>query len=653
MPARYQPCSLSCVQVAAALLPGQRARHWLLSVPVLALSAFLNFFRLQQNGYGNLYYAAAVKSMLVNWHTFFFVSFDPGGFIAVDKPPVGLWLQTLSAKLFGFCGFSLMLPQALAGVLAVAILFGLVRRSCGDLPALLAALCLAITPVGVVIGRSNDLDMLLVLAVLLATWAVQRATEAGSLLWLLLGAFLLGVAFLIKTFEAYLVVPALGLLYLCAAPRVWTRRVVHLALALVVLLVVSFSWIVAVDLTPAARRPYVGSSRTDSELELALNYNGLARLLRAGGSGGAGQPAGGNSPGPWRLFVQPLASQVSWLLPLALLSMGALAGRQRRGPPQRALLLWGTWLLTTLVVLSFAVHFLTYYTVMIAPAIGALVGCGLPALWRAYTDRQWRGWLLPGALLLNGAFQSLLLALSPAWGRWLLPLLIVLTLLAGVLLVVRRPGSAARLQRIAVGVGVAALLLAPCVWSFISLTGPANGSSPTAGLPRQDPSAIELASFASSGTYPLTGSQQELVRYLLAHRGTAPFLLGTLDTATAAPFILATGLPVMALGGFTSSDPVLTTARLAGETSQGVVRFFLLPFDVRTSGHVTRLVPRGGNMALVQWIIAHCPVLSPQIWAPGSLTVFAEQPGVWYLRDTLQRGGGVVTTTLLYDCGKR
>lgn len=641
------------VRTQFSSLPSAGAWNWRLLgyMAVLALSAFLNLFRVQQNGYGNLYYAAAVKSMLMNWHAFFFVSFDPAGFLAVDKPPGDLWLQTLSAKLFGFSGFSLILPQALAGVLAVAILFHLVSRTSGYLPALLAALCLAITPMGVAISRDNNLDMMLVLAVLLATWAVQRATVTGSLRWLLWGAVLLGIAFTIKMLEAYLVVPALGLLYLCAAPRSWARRIAHLALALLVLLLVSFAWIIAVDLTPAARRPYVGSTRTDSELELALTYNGLQRLLRFGGTPRSAGAADSNSPGPWRFLTQPLADQISWLLPLALLSMGVLAVRRQRGPPT-LVLLWGTWLLTTLIAFSLAVHFLIYYTVMMAPAISALVGCGLCALWREYRERQhWWSWLLPGVFLLSGAFECMLLVLSPSWGRWLLPVLIVLVLLAGALLVLGRAGSA-RLQQVAVLVGFAALLLAPLSWSVISLTGPGNGSSPTAGLPRSDPAALEQASFAASGTYPLARFQRQLVSYLLTHHGKDTFLLGKLDTATAIPFLLATGQPVMALGGFSSSDPILSTAQLAMETHQGDVRFFLLPFAVQFAGQTARLMPRGGNRGLVRWIIAHCSLLPPRIWAPGDPTPGATQPAVDYPRDAVQHIGSDVVALVLYDCGQ-
>src|SRR3954467_11791982 len=149
--------------------------HKLALAAVLLLSAFLNLFRLTSAGYGNAYYAAAVKNMLVSWRNFFFVSFD-AGFVSVDKPPLGLWIQAASAKLFGFNGLSLLLPQALAGVLSVALLYYLVRRAFGPVAGLVAALVLAVTPVAVGVERTNNADGLLVLTVLVAAWAVIRAT---------------------------------------------------------------------------------------------------------------------------------------------------------------------------------------------------------------------------------------------------------------------------------------------------------------------------------------------------------------------------------------------------------------------------------------------------------------------------------------------
>ncbi|HKT37876.1 MAG TPA: glycosyltransferase family 39 protein, partial [Ktedonobacterales bacterium] len=296
---------------------------------ILLLAAFCDFYELQRNGYANLYYAAAIRSMLENWHNFFFVSFDPGGFVSVDKPPLGFWIQAASAKLLGFSGFSILLPEALAGVASVGVVYVLVRRIFGAPAGLLAALFLAITPISIVTNRNNTIDSLLVLTVLLGAYAVSRAAEQGSLRWLLLCALLVGLGFNIKMLEAYLVVPAFAAVYLFGAPLRWRTRLWHLALASAVLLVISLSWVVAVDLTPASARPYVGSSSTNSELELALGYNGLQRLTgvlfgaRAGAKSGAsagsslGGPGGvgeNGVPGLFRLLNQQLGGQVSWLL---------------------------------------------------------------------------------------------------------------------------------------------------------------------------------------------------------------------------------------------------------------------------------------------------------------------------------------------------
>jgi 4-amino-4-deoxy-L-arabinose transferase-like glycosyltransferase len=199
--------------------------RWLALAGVMLVSLFMNFYQLGQNGFGNLYYAAGVRSMLDNWHNFFFVAYDPGGFVTLDKPPLGFWLQVISAKIFGFTAFSVYLPQALAGVLSVALLYHLVRRHFGEVAGLLAALALALSPISVVTNRNNTIDSTLALALLLGAWAVLKAAESGKLRWLLLSAVAVGIGFNIKMMEAYLVVPAYGLLYLLAAPgSVWRRK---------------------------------------------------------------------------------------------------------------------------------------------------------------------------------------------------------------------------------------------------------------------------------------------------------------------------------------------------------------------------------------------------------------------------------------------
>src|SRR5712692_3360454 len=277
--------------------PGKKrlfAWHRLGLVGVTLISVFMNFYELGQNGFGS-YYPAAVLSMTDNWHNFFFVAYDPGGFVSIDKPPVGFWLEAASAKIFGFNSVSILLPQALAGVLSVLLLYYLVRRHFGVVAGLLAALALAITPISVVTNRDVTIDSTLALFLLVGAWAVIRAAETGKLRWLLLSAVIVGIGFNIKMLEAYLVVPAFGLLYLLAAPKSIWKRIGHLALAGLVLLAVSFSWIVAVDLTPASQRPYVDSTQDNSELNLAFGYNGIERLL-GGIFGGRGGSRGGGPP---------------------------------------------------------------------------------------------------------------------------------------------------------------------------------------------------------------------------------------------------------------------------------------------------------------------------------------------------------------------
>src|SRR5437870_3507207 len=203
---------------------------------ILLLSIFMNFFQLGQNGFGNLYYAAGVRSMTDNLHNFFFVSYDPAGFVSLDKPPLGFWLQVASARLFGFTPFSLLLPQALAGVFSVILLYYLVRRHFGVTAGLLAALALALSPISIVTNRNITIDSTLALILLVGAWAVMRAAETGRVRWLLLSAVIVGIGFNVKMLEAYLVVPAYGLLYLLAAPKSIWKRIGHLALAGLVLL---------------------------------------------------------------------------------------------------------------------------------------------------------------------------------------------------------------------------------------------------------------------------------------------------------------------------------------------------------------------------------------------------------------------------------
>ena len=253
---------------------------------VLALSTVLNVNKLSQNGYANIFYSAGVKSMLRSWHNFVFVSFDPGGLVTVDKPPLALWVQAASAKLFGFSPLSLLLPEAVIGVLAVAALYWVTTRRFGAWAAVAGALTLAVFPSFVAVSRENGVDPLLILLLILACGAGLRACETGRWRTLVWCGVLVGLAFNTKTLAAYLVVPGLAAAYLLCAPGAIARRLSQLAVAGLAMLVVSFAWIAFVEITPASKRPYVGSSTNNTELGLTFSYNGFGRVEgQAGGPG--------------------------------------------------------------------------------------------------------------------------------------------------------------------------------------------------------------------------------------------------------------------------------------------------------------------------------------------------------------------------------
>lgn len=263
---------------------------------ILILSSVLNLANLGIEDFGNLYYAAAIKSMIINWSNFFFVAFDPSGFVSIDKPPLGFWIQALSAKLFGYSGWSILLPQALAGVASVGVLYVVVRRSFGTAAGLISALILATTPVFVAVSRNNTVDNLLVLTLLFACWAVSISAEKGKFKYLVLSMVLVGIGFNIKMLQAYMIIPAIYIVYLLSSAISLKKRIAHLIAGTLILAAVSLSWASVVDLVPASSRPYVGGSTNNSVLELIIGHNGLERLglstsSTSGGGSVQGKPA--------------------------------------------------------------------------------------------------------------------------------------------------------------------------------------------------------------------------------------------------------------------------------------------------------------------------------------------------------------------------
>ncbi|WP_411809941.1 ArnT family glycosyltransferase, partial [Bacillus licheniformis] len=248
-------------------------------VLILLAALILNTYNIWLDDAANQYYLAAVKSMTQSFHNFFFASFDSSGFVSVDKPPVVLWIQTIFAKIFGVHTWSVILPQALAGAGSIYLLYALIKPKFGKGAARISALVMALTPIAVAVSRTNNIDSMLVFTLLLGTWCLMKAVKQGRLIWLLAAFGLIGLGFNMKMFQAFMVLPAFLLFYLIAAHANWKKKIVSAVLSLIVLTGISLSWALAVDYTSADSRPYVGSSQTNSVLELAFGYNGTERLL--------------------------------------------------------------------------------------------------------------------------------------------------------------------------------------------------------------------------------------------------------------------------------------------------------------------------------------------------------------------------------------
>jgi len=632
---------------------------------VLAVAAFLDFFRLSRNGYANTYYAGAVRSMLRSWHNFFFVSFDPGGLVSVDKPPLALWAEAASAKLFGYSGVSILLPEALAGVLSVWVLYLLVARCFGRVAGLVAALALAVSPVSVAINRDNNPDALFVLLLVLTVYVGARAVESGRLRTVLLAAVLFGLAFNAKMLAAGIVVPGLVAGYAAFAPRTWRVRAGHLVAAGVVAVVVSFSWIAAVDLTPASARPYVGSTTNNSALSLALDYNGLGRVTgQTGGTSFGGRGGGGafsGTPGFFRLLNSALGDQGGWLLPLAIvggISLAIAAIRLRRRCDLGALTVIGGWFVSAAVVFSYSsgiVH--TYYLSALAPATCALVGAGVVSLVR--DARRGGAWLaLPAAAIVLGGWLEVALLRRTGYLPWLQTVVIVATVAALAVLAasVLVRGRRSQFAAAALGIAVAGLLAAPAAWSATTLKAAVNGVFPGAGpnfvtgLTRAATGGFAFAGGGRPGGAPAQGfgggaggtppqgfggggggfappargaapgggtgggfgsqTTADVTRaltYFVSHGAADRFGLIVSSEQEAAPYVIA-GKPVAAMGGFTGRETVLTHAFLSSLIRSGEARYFLL-------GGSSGAGPGGSSNAAASTIESICKAVPSSAWA--------------------------------------
>ncbi|MEV6563193.1 ArnT family glycosyltransferase [Streptomyces kronopolitis] len=490
------------------------ARPALLALLLVTLVLYL--WSLSSSGYANQFYSAAVQAGSESWKAFFFGSSDAANAITVDKPPAALWPMALSVRLFGLGSWAILVPEALMGVATVGVLYAAVRRRFGAGAGLLAGGALAVTPVAALMFRFNNPDALLCLLMVCAVAAVLRGLADGRTRWLVLAGVCFGLGFLTKTLQAWLILPALAVVYACCAPVTLRRRLGQLLLAGLAMVVSAGWWVAIVELWPASSRPYIGGSQHNSFLELTFGYNGFGRISgnETGSVGGGGRGGGGwGQTGITRLFSSDMGGQISWLLPAALILLVAavcVLWRARRAvaaeqAAQRAeFLVWGGALLMTFTIFSFMSGiFHQYYNIALAPYIAALVGMGAALLWRR--GGRLAAGVLAGTVAVTAGWSFVLLDRSPTWLPWLRWTVLVLGLLAaaglpaaaraGAPLWRAAPDGAAdgdgagaprtaagrRVAVLAAGLAVATALAGPVAYTLDTVNTPKNGSIVTAG----------------------------------------------------------------------------------------------------------------------------------------------------------------------------
>ena len=734
---------------------------------IISLGAFLRLYELGAYSIGNTYYAATVKSMLSSWSNFFFGAFEPGGSVTVDKPPLGFWVQSFSAALLGLNGFSLALPNALAGIGSIGLVYYLVKEQFSTAAGLVAALTLAVVPVTISTERNNTIDGLLVFVLLLAVWAVWKSVESGKFRYLLLGAFIVGLGFNIKMLQAYMIVPALYALYFFGAKQGWLTRLWHLGVATILLVAVSLSWALVVDLVPGENRPFIGSSDNNTVMELIVGHNGLSRLglndnqgLDGGNDGtrpqppvddgqriaqadGDGQPRQlstdsgqsqnrpqGNSPpsdrqppqealdaclglsvgeactinlpnrdvegtcrttpqndlvcapndrpapqsvgqlaanspqgndgnapdggrnggetgqaGLFRLFSEPLVTEASWVLPLALISilLTAITVFLRSDDFSRptaeavttkkkkylALVLWAGWLLPVIAYFSFTTGlFHRYYLIMMGPALAALVGM---AFWSVAQLFKRNRWLALGTLtlliMITLGFQGFMLS-GYDTANWLLPLAIVTALVGtGILLI----NNSAWARAAALTLILLAMLAAPLTWSVMVTTE----ENPNVALPTATLNDTQPTSFMTPNNTVMSGNEEAIMEFLLANTDPESYLLATVNARSAAPYILETGRPVLTFGGFSGRDQVIDAAGVAEMVANGELRYILYSENIGNS-----------HRDIAAWVTESClPVSVPGVGSQQEQPQRAQNQQNVGLRSPSQN-------EVLYDCAQ-
>ena len=558
-----------------------------LALGVLMLAAGVTYlWAVDRNGWANAYYSAAVQAGQHNPEAFLFAAADWGNFITVDKPPLSLWVMGISVRIFGLNSWSIMVPQALMTLASTLMVFRLVKRCFSFSSALLAGIAYAFAPITVLMARYNNPDPLMVLLMVSALYAGIRVTETGKVKYLLLATLLLILGFLTKQLQAFLVVPAVAAAYSLYAPTSWPRRLITMGVSGIGLGLGSLAWPLFVDSIPPLNRPYIGGSTTNSMLELTLGYNGLDRITQHGDA-----PTTALIPiefrsvesdaGLFRLFNSNYGQEVGWLLLPALLScLGAFVLLAKGSYSKRQSILVcasGAWTITTYAVLSFmGNNFHSYYTASLALPMALSLGLGADLIRRSAKTNAGRI-SLALAVVASMVFARGMWQLSSAYPDWLATTVLLLGVSAAAVMAV--PAPRPWIPRLASALAVSALLTGPLFCSALTLQSPQEGSNPMSGGLTNNPNTLSRflqgvkqrdpawATGIAIGMKPTPG-MVELIRQAPK---SCTWAAATYPGQTAAQFQLATGRPVMSIGGFAGVDPTPTLEQFQAAVSSGRV----------------------------------------------------------------------------------
>ncbi len=603
-------------------------------IAVAALTAFIYAWNLALNGYANTYYSAAALAASKDWAAWFFGSIDASNFITVDKPPLSTMVMGLSVRLFGLSSWSILLPQALMGVASVVILYSAVRRSFRAVAGLIAALVLAVTPVAALMFRFDNPDALLTLLLVAAAWSFLKALDEGRLRWVALAAAFVGFGFLAKYLQAWLVLPAFIVTWAIAAPGPPRRRLGQLIVAGLAVIAASGWWVLIVELVPPSMRPYIGGSTNNRVLDLVFGYDGLGRLFEGfGGREAAGAPGGSlggrgfaGTTSIFRLVNPQFATQIAWSSPFAALSLvsGLLfrARAPRTDRDRAGYLMWGLWLGVHALVFSYmsgVIH--TYYTVVMAPAVGALVGAGVVELWRLRTRFAWGGLVLGAGIVATALWSSHLLDLTPTFMPGLGLGIIGVAVAAAFILAIPAGHHVRSLSVGGLVIGVGAMLAGPAASTLYTINTPYSGSTVSAG-PQvvgaeggAGPAGIDGGPAPDGGFLGGVGGARPsatlkvLARYLVENKGTATWIVATSGAGSADALELASGEPVMAMGGFTGGDPAPTLAQLEAYVASGQLRYVL----------IGGMPGPGGLSAITRWVTTYGTIVNYGTTGNGTL----------------------------------